>query len=55
MAGGLNTFLQEIIKRKMIRKIPEGLAKKCMTYIKNHNPSYTHQIYVCEMFRLPAD
>ena len=35
MAGGLNTFLQEMIKRKMIRKIPEGLANKFMTYKKS--------------------
>ncbi len=41
MAGGSNTFLQEITKRKIIRKIPEGLANKFMTYIKNPNPNRT--------------
>ena len=41
MAGGSNTFLQEITKRKIIRKIPEGFANKFMTYIKNPNPNRT--------------
>ena len=41
MAGGSNTFLQEMTKRKMMRIIPEGLANKFMTYIKNPNPNRT--------------
>ncbi len=39
MAGGSNDFLQEMSKRKMIRKFLEGLANKFMTYIKNPNPN----------------
>ena len=49
MAGGLNTFLQEMIKRKMIRKIPEGLTNKFMTYRKHPDSDarykYTPQKY----------
>lgn len=55
MAGGLNTFLQEMIKRKTIRNIPEGLVNKLMTYRNNPHPVCTLQIYASEMFRLPVD
>ena len=47
MAGGSNTFLQEMIKRKTLRKITEGLANKFMTYrkilIPDTHPKYTPQ------------
>ena len=38
MAGGLKAFLQEMIKRKVIRKIPEGLVNKFMIYRKHPDP-----------------